>query len=379
MVTAVGEITGRGFLTTIGTVWLVGSAAAVVLVHPRGVSGFASGQNLADARDDDPTRSRARGVDPRSMGIAVVALITVSYLGFTALTAIAQLSPAVGGGFGMLGVAAMLLATAALVPYLIGAGVVAIRREGLSRLTVLPLLAAAGLVGPVVLLGVGLWAGTKPLAIAMFAVVAVTGYLGFLFLAFLGYGQWYARRRPRGDADAVVVLGSRVFGDRVPPLLAARIDRGIEAMDGQLATDPDSPVVLVCSGGQGSDETMPEGEAMARYAAAHGVPDVRLLKETGSRNTRENLTLTSRLLTERGLGTSMVAVTNDFHAFRASLIAREVGIEAQVIGAPTAGYYFPAAVIREFVGVLSLSPVVHAVVAIVLAVTVGGLAALALG
>ncbi|MBC7306873.1 MAG: YdcF family protein, partial [Dietzia sp.] len=59
------------------------------------------------------------------------------------------------------------------------------------------------------------------------------------------------------------------------------------------------------------------------------------------------------------------------HAFRAAIISRELGIEAQVVGARTAHYYFPAAILREFVGVLARSPLVHASVGLLLAALVG--------
>lgn len=42
-----------------------------------------------------------------------------------------------------------------------------------------------------------------------------------------------------------------------------------------------------------------------------------------------------------GRGTSLVVATNAYHAFRAAIIARELGLDAQVMGAPTARYYFP--------------------------------------
>lgn len=376
VLSAVASLTGVSALQNLATLWLVASAAVVIIRDPRGISGYASGLDVTDSRDASPLRSSAQEVDPRSMGMAVVAVVTCLYLGFSLLTILADLAPVVGTGFGALGVAALLLAGVAVVPYLVGAGIIAVRREGLSRLTVLPLLVAAAVVCPVVLLGVGVWTGSSVLTLAMLVVLAVTGYVGFLFVAFLAYGQWYARRDPVITPDAVVVLGSRVFGERVPPLLAARIDRGLEVLEAELDARPDSPVVLVCSGGQGSDEIMPEGEAMARYAADHGAAPERLLRETASRNTHENLTLTRQLLEERGLGTAMIAVTNDFHAFRAAMLAREAGISAQVVGAPTAKYYFPAAVIREFVGVVSLSPVLHALIALALAAGVGGLGAL---
>src|SRR5690606_36572051 len=129
-------------------------------------------------------------------------------------------------------------------------------------------------------------------------------------------------------------------------------------------------------GGQGADETMAEGEAMAAYAVARGAPADRVLRETASRTTEENLLLSRELLLGHGLDGPVVVVTNDFHAFRAASITREVGLEAQVVGAPTARYYFPAAIIREFVGVLSRTRLLHGSVALALALLVGGVAAL---
>lgn len=363
-------------MVLVSMAWLGVSVVVVAAVHPRGLSGYAARLTVADARDPALVGSRADGTDPRSLARAVVFLITGIYLAFTALTVVGALAPTVGLAFGAIGAVVLVVATLALLPFLVAAGVLTVRREGLSPSTVLPLAAAAALIGLVTLLGVAIITGIDWLLVAALALVAVTGYLGFLFVAFLLYGQWYARRPVDLPVDAVVVLGSRVFGERVPPLLAARIERGIEVLRASEVLDADA--VLVCSGGQGPDETMAEGDAMAAYAIAHGVPEERVLRETASRNTEENLTLSRALLQEQGLGTRMVVATNDYHALRAGIIAREQGVQAQVVGASTARYYFPSAVLREFVGVLARTPRLHGIVAVVLAAGVGGLTALLL-
>jgi len=46
-----------------------------------------------------------------------------------------------------------------------------------------------------------------------------------------------------------------------------------------------------------------------------------------------------------------VIVTSNYHVFRAAIIARRVGVDGQVTGAPTAGYYWPSAMLREFAAV----------------------------
>lgn len=371
VVDSLGTLFDQGFLSSIAGIWLVLSAAVVALRHPRGLSGYASGLTVVDARSTQSDIGLAREVDPRSLSHAVVSVVIIGYLIGAAMTAITTLTPTIGLGLGVIAMLGLGLATVAVLPYLIATGVLTVRREGLGTATALPLLTAAALIGLLGLTALAILTGTPWLVAGTVGALAVTGYLGMLFIAFLAYGQWYARRSPAGPADAVVVLGSRVFGDRVPPLLAARIDRGISAL-GELTEDsPDAHTVLVCSGGQGPDETVAEGTAMAAYAVRTGASPDRVIAETASRNTEENLLLTRELLRERGLGEQLIVATNDFHAFRAAIISREVGIEAQVIGAPTAHYYFPAAVLREFVGVLARSPLLHATVAVLLGGLVG--------
>lgn len=44
-------------------------------------------------------------------------------------------------------------------------------------------------------------------------------------------------------------------------------------------------------------------------------------------------------------------VTNNFHVLRAALLARKAKINGQVVGSPTAWYFWPSATIREFIAV----------------------------
>lgn len=65
--------------------------------------------------------------------------------------------------------------------------------------------------------------------------------------------------KKKRDADYIIVLGAGIIGSRVTPLLAARIEKGIEL----LCYNPNA--VLIMSGGQGSGEDIPESKAMADY------------------------------------------------------------------------------------------------------------------
>ena len=73
------------------------------------------------------------------------------------------------------------------------------------------------------------------------------------------------------NADYIVVLGSGIIGKKVTPLLAARIERGIEL----LKFNPHA--VLIMSGGQGPGEDIPESVAMAAHAVDKGVDVERII------------------------------------------------------------------------------------------------------
>ena len=122
-------------------------------------------------------------------------------------------------------------------------------------------------------------------------------------------------------ADAVIVLGAGVNGETPSLALWTRI----RAAAAYLEAHPDIPAVL--SGGQGPGEDISEAEAMRRALTALGIGEERLLLEDRSTSTAENFSYSKALLEERGLdGGTIAVVTNDFHSFRAGLIARRAGL-----------------------------------------------------
>lgn len=156
------------------------------------------------------------------------------------------------------------------------------------------------------------------------------------------------------NADYIVVLGSGIIGTRVTPLLAARIDRGIEL----LSCNPNA--VLILSGGQGPGEDIPEGQAMSAYAVGKGVAKERIIVETQSVSTEENLLFSRRLMEKEN--PKIIIVTTAYHVFRALLLARQQGIQCVGFGAKTKWYFTLNALLREFAGYLKLTWKKHAVV-----------------
>ena len=194
--------------------------------------------------------------------------------------------------------------------------------------------------------------GTKLYVLISLSAVYVLALMA-VYLLSAALNLFHLKKR-RG-ADYIIVLGAGVIGTRVTPLLAARIDKGIEL----LHDNPDA--VLIMSGGQGPSEDIAEGEAMARYAEQRGVGLERIIVEGKSTSTEENL-LFSRELMDRDRP-RVIVVTTAYHVFRALLLAKQQGLKCVGFGAKTKWYFTLNALIREFVGYLSLTWKQHAVVA----------------
>lgn len=192
---------------------------------------------------------------------------------------------------------------------------------------------------------VGLWIAY---GLFLFAVYAISSLLNLI------------HRRDNQNFDYIVVLGAGLKGERVPPLLASRIERGISLLK------KNKKALLILSGGQGPGEDITEGEAMARYALSRRVPPERILVERRSRNTWENLEF-SRELMER-THPRVAVVTTSYHVFRALLIARRLHLPCKGFGAKTKWYYTLNATIREYVAYLSLSYRFHLIAVLLLSI-----------
>lgn len=264
-------------------------------------------------------------------------------------------------GFGLLMSAVVLVAVfapflgLALAVFLLYNGMVMVRKEGHSLANLLSLLAGIGLFCAIGL-GIGIvvrdinWFPVS-LAIALTCVWAAV-----LFFSFIGYSWLYQRLVGSGQAAYVIVLGCGLIGERVSPLLQSRIERAVQQRAALRATG--SNPLLVMSGGKGPDEVVSEAEAMRDYALSRGVAPAELALETESKTTSENLRYSAAVVRRHFQLTASqqlpagVAVTSNYHAMRTAMLARRLQLPIDALGAPTAGYFWPSAMLREFVAVI---------------------------
>ncbi|PJE95104.1 hypothetical protein CUT44_26020 [Streptomyces carminius] len=262
--------------------------------------------------------------------------------------------------------ALLTLAVLLLLCYLLANGVQMLRREGMRPGNVLPLLAGLCVLAVVGLLLLVITGQSEILAVVFGLTALVTVYFVFLFTCFVVYGSLYGRLRVRGDLDYVVVLGSGlVEGNRVPPLLAGRLDRARAVYEAQAARG--NAPVLITSGGQGPDEDLPEAHAMAAYLTDRGLPAEHVLREDASRTTEENLRNSRAIMEGARADYRCAVVTSNFHVFRAAILARATGVRGQVLGSPTARYFWLSATLREFAAVILSDKAVNAAACLLLA------------
>ncbi|WP_158865357.1 YdcF family protein [Leifsonia sp. AG29] len=324
--------------------------------------------------------------DRRRLSVGVLGFLGVwcALVGIAALPVAA--SPVLAFGLAVV-VGALPLLVLVLAGFLIANGVVVLRRERAGLSHGLSLIAGVILLVVPPLVGWFLRVATQPetppmirgLLVGFSALAAsLSAYAGVFFVVVLLYG-WVYRRSTRGaTATAIIVLGSGLFGARVPPLLAARLDRGAEVF--RRSEEAGLAPVIVPSGGKGADELVAEGAAMRDFLLLEsGIPPARVLPETRSTNTEENLRFSQEIIAD---GTRAGAVrpgpvviaTSGYHVLRAAMLARRLGIDAEATGARVAAYFVPSATLREFVAIALLHPRVQ-----LAAIAVCGLEAVAVG
>ena len=153
----------------------------------------------------------------------------------------------------------------------------------------------------------------------------------------------------RAAADAIVVLGAAQYDGDPSPVFRARLDHAA-----QLYRDGVARRIVTIGGGRTGDRTT-EGEAGAAYLADLGIEQSALTAVGVGDDTLASLRAANPLLTDNGW-TSVVLVTDPWHAARSALMATDLGLQVQVSpvdqGPSVRDGVEPRYVIREALGVL---------------------------
>lgn len=174
-----------------------------------------------------------------------------------------------------------------------------------------------------------------------------------IFWSFLILLRYTEKRRPPYDRDFLIILGCGLNSDGTPSnMLVNRLTAGLTFYHEQLTITDRQPVFIV-SGGKGTHETCSEAESMKAWLLKKGIPESRIIVENRSHSTEENLLFSNNII--KSITTtdySAAFCTTNFHAFRAGIIARNVGLHAEAITYNTVWYYWYNAAIREIAALI---------------------------
>ena len=127
-------------------------------------------------------------------------------------------------------------------------------------------------------------------------------------------------------ADTLIVLGAQVYRNGTPsPALKRRLDLALALYEEGFAG------VIITTGAQGSNEPMPEADAMKNYLVANGIPEDVVFCDPDSFNTVENITNAKAIMDAEGFRTAII-VTSDYHLWRTLSICSDLGFPATGAG-----------------------------------------------
>jgi uncharacterized SAM-binding protein YcdF (DUF218 family) len=128
-------------------------------------------------------------------------------------------------------------------------------------------------------------------------------------------------------ADSIVVFGAAEYNGSPSPVYKARLDHAFDLEERGLA-----PLVIT-TGGSGGDPRFTEGAVGRDYLIQRGVAADKIIADTQSETTYENVQAVARILRERH-ARDCIAVSDGFHLYRVKLMFRSLGIPAFASPAP---------------------------------------------
>lgn len=121
-------------------------------------------------------------------------------------------------------------------------------------------------------------------------------------------------------ADAIAVFGAAEYAGRPSPVLHARLDKAVALYSHGIA-----PFVITLGGGSNKDSGRTEGGVGRDYLLANGIPFDKIIAETHSFDTQEQVQKLAQIAAERHFHT-IVVVSDGTHLFRIALLCRRAGL-----------------------------------------------------
>ncbi len=188
----------------------------------------------------------------------------------------------------------------------------------------------------------GIWGKIPKTVKIIGSVVVLAGVVCFIFAECCIISKF--DDKGQDNLDYIIVLGAQVKDSGPSIVLKHRLNAAIDYLE----KNPDT--ICIVSGGQGYNEPYPEAQGMAEYMKNKGIDESRIIEEDESLTTSENIKNSMEYISD---GATVGIVTNNFHVFRALLIAKREGLKNVCgIAAKTTPIYLPNNMFREFFAII---------------------------
>ena len=148
-------------------------------------------------------------------------------------------------------------------------------------------------------------------------------------------------------ADCLIVLGAGLRHGKVPPVLAARLQRAATCWK------LNRNATIIVTGGILHGEKLSEARAMAKYLTTHGIPQDRIILEEQAMNTWDNLRNCQKLLQKRAESKQkIIVITSSFHIFRTYNYLRRLKLSWSIVPSKTPWKLQPLTVVRDYLGII---------------------------
>ena len=190
----------------------------------------------------------------------------------------------------------------------------------------------------------------KKILVGLAVLIGLLILIFLIFEVFLTYKMMnFKDIKQLKDVEYEIILGAGLYGDKPSPILQERLEEGLKYLE----LHPNTKVIV--SGGQGSNEPIPESEAMKNFLVNKGINPNRIIEEDKSKSTFQNLEFSKKILEEKNADKDEVLiVTSDFHLFRAKEIADYLNIKNEGLPSKTPISLRVQYMVREFPAMIKL-------------------------
>ena len=163
----------------------------------------------------------------------------------------------------------------------------------------------------------------------------LTGLVLLVLLVWFSWVYWQIDKVAHEDqaqtADAIAVFGAAEYSGHPSPVLHARLDHAVELYKRHIA-----PLVITLGGGGDPESGTTEGGVGRDYLLANGVPYEKIIAETRSVDTEQQVERLAAIAQADNLS-HIVVVSDGTHLFRVRELCREAGLNVYTSPRPSFG------------------------------------------